>query len=255
MVRISIIGTTLAPSAQLFALPEIAIYGDGSILVPSEPGDFPGPSVPGLMLTKVSEAGLQAILSAAKDAGLLGKNAQLQGPIMPDAATTAFVVVAEGRTHTISAYALDSDKTSGIDAATAAARKKLSTFEAALKDISTMVGTANVLSGPAVYQPTALQVFAVAIDPSQIDPNPSTPPAAWPLATPLASFGQPVPDTSGGGIQGQPMNCGVVTGADLATLQGALANTDQSTIWSSGDGEYTLTFRPQLPDETGCPGS
>jgi hypothetical protein len=43
-----------------------------------------------------------------------------------------------------------------------------------------------------------------------------------------------------------------VTGSDLATLLPLVQTANQLTPWTSGGKEYTLLFRPMLPDETGC---
>jgi len=70
-------------------------------------------------------------------------------------------------------------------------------------------------------------------------------PIAWPLATPLATFGSPaVPDR---GIAG--LRQGAVLGADVAILGPVLARATADTAFSSGDGIYTLYVRPLLPDE------
>ena len=48
------------------------------------------------------------------------------------------------------------------------------------------------------------------------------------------------------------LDCGTVTGGDLATLLPLLQKANQLTPWASGGRRYALTFRPLLPDETGC---
>lgn len=250
VVRISVAGGFINPTAELFALPQIAIYGDGTVLVPDASATSPAvPAVAPMIETTISEAGLQKILTAAADAGMLGKNARYEGGPTAEAATTTFLVAAEGHTHTVSVRALGHP---GGDPATRAIRDKLAALESALQDIPTFVGRANVTTPQAPYQPTALEVFVVTYD------NVPAPPRteAWPLAQPLASFGQPMPSAgSGGGIRGPSLRCGIVTGTELATLQPFLARASPDSVWNSGGSYFRLTIRPQLPDELACPGA
>jgi len=44
----------------------------------------------------------------------------------------------------------------------------------------------------------------------------------------------------------------VATGAQLDTVLAAVAKANQNTPWSSGGNTYSITFRPLLPDESGC---
>ena len=42
----------------------------------------------------------------------------------------------------------------------------------------------------------------------------------------------------------------VVSGDDLAKLRPLLVQATQITLWTSGDRQYNLSFRPLLPDES-----
>jgi hypothetical protein len=89
------------------------------------------------------------------------------------------------------------------------------------------------------------QGFLVYVAPVAEELSLAQAPIAWPLATPLATFGSPaVPDR---GISG--LRQGAVLGADAATLGPVLAKATVLTTFSSGDGVYTLYVRPLLPDE------
>ena len=80
IVRVSVAGGFISPGSQLFSLPEVAIYGDGTVLQADYSGSAPAtPGVPAMLVTTISESGLQAILAAASDAGLLGENGQYRG--------------------------------------------------------------------------------------------------------------------------------------------------------------------------------
>jgi hypothetical protein len=238
VLRISVAGGFINPIAQLFALPEIAIYGDGTVLAPDYGGILgSGGSVPALVATRLSEAGVQKILAAAADAGLLGKNGQYQGGPMAEASTTIFTVVAEGHVHTVSVVALGRP---GGDPATQEIRDKLASLESALTDVPGFVGNDNVAEPSAAYEPDALEVF---VAPSGDDPGAAA--IEWPLSTPLADFGTPVD-------RGEA--CGVVTGSDLTALEQLTSTAAPDAVWKSRQTFWSLTFRPMLPDDRGCPG-
>jgi hypothetical protein len=254
VLRETVGGGFVAPTAQLFALPVIVIYGDGVVLMPTTSTEVTTGAVPPVTRMRLSEAGIQAMLGAAQDAGLLGKNAQYEGGPVADAATTTFTLTANGRTHTVSAYALGHEDGPGLDPAIAQARAKLLAFDQTLAAISMLAGTNEAPDPLQPYAPMALQVF---VSPGQ-DAGPGAPSpisVAWPLTTSLDAFGDPVgAGSGGGGVRPSDLRCGVVTGADLATLTPLFAKADQSTMWTSAGKPYQLTVRPQLPDETTCPG-
>ena len=72
------------------------------------------------------------------------------------------------------------------------------------------------------------------------------PPIAWPLSTPLATFGAPGTGVATG------FRCGVVTGPDLETLRPLAAKATSITGWRSAGADYTLMLLPMLPDDPGC---
>jgi hypothetical protein len=253
VLRVATAGGFINPQTQLFGLPEISIYGDGTVLAPDFSGTSPNSVVPQLTVTKISEAGLQALLTAAGTAGLLGKNAQYNSGPVPDAGTTTFTVIADGHTHTVSVVALGNR---GGDPSTQEARDKLAAFDMALQDIPTLVGAANVVTPSSTWVPAGMLVFAQSAD------STGGTTLAWPLSTPLAQFGDEIRSGdsggNGGGLNpgaGGALRCGIVTGSDLATLNHALDTATPDTLWTSGGATWSLTARPQLPDETACPGT
>jgi hypothetical protein len=121
---------------------------------------------------------------------------------------------------------------------------------AALLDFSTKLGDlpawlpAGSLGAEEPYVFDELRVY---VRPYTASPEPGLVQAEkrWPLAAPLAAFGQPVedlPDT----------RCGVVMGEELATLLPAAQESSELTPWTSEGSRYLLLFRPLLPDEHGC---
>jgi hypothetical protein len=226
------------------------VYGDGTVLAPGVTSAADNPIVPRLAITKITEAGMQALLAAAARAGLLGKNEQYNSGPVPDAGTTTFTVIADGHTHTVSVVGLGMQ---GGDPSTQEARDKLAAFNEALMDIPTLVGPANVLAPQTAWKPDGLLVFAQAAD------STGGPTAAWPLSTPLAQFGDEIRSgESGGGLNPGAvgaLRCGMVSGSDFATLTTALDAATPDTLWTSGGATWSLTVRPQLPDEAACPGT
>src|SRR5207244_2989201 len=78
--RYETVGGFVAPQALLGRYPTISIYGDGTVITEGpQITIFPGPALPSLVATKISEAGLQKILQLALQAGLLGRDGQFDG--------------------------------------------------------------------------------------------------------------------------------------------------------------------------------
>ena len=247
LLRYEEVGGFVAPEALLSRYAIVSIYGDGTIItVGPVPAIFPGPAMPNLVAGKVSEAGIQRLLVAAGTAGLLGPDAQYDATGIADATTARFTVVAAGSRHVISAYALR-EATSGMEGgpAAAAARARLRAFADGLGDLRRTLGPEAVgPDGPYAY--SALRILVAPGAPPSGDPAVARPPLAWPLSSPLASFGAP------GTGPTASLRCGVVRGADLDALRPLLATATQITGWRSGGSTYTLTLLPMLPDDPGC---
>ncbi|HEX7473714.1 MAG TPA: hypothetical protein VF323_11585 [Candidatus Limnocylindrales bacterium] len=247
VLRYEEIGGFVAPEAQLTRYPIVSVYGDGTVITLGPvPAIFPGPALPNLVATKLTEAGLQRLLAAAATAGLLGPDAQFDATGIADATTARFTVVAAGSRHVISAYALR-EAAQGMEGgpAVAAARARLRAFTDRLGDLRGTLGPEGI--GPeASFAWGSLRILAAAGAPPAGDPAVARPPLLWPLSTPLATFGAP------GTGAAASFRCGVVRGADLDVLRPLLARATQITGWTSGGTTYTLTLLPMLPDDAGC---
>ncbi len=249
VLRVEIGGGLVPPGRILSELPVVSIYGDGRVITQGPMIEiYPGPALPNLRVSRISEAGLQEVLAAAADAGLLGNDAHYDYPGIADAPTTIFTVNAGGTTSRVSAYALGiGEDPSMIPPEEAAARADLADFESKLGDLAGWLG-ADVASADQPYDFTAIRIYSQRATPVGREPEASPRFAEWPLATPLATFGEPFRAGA------EPtMRCGVVRGDDLATLRPALQAADQLTYWQSGGETWSLILRPLLPDETGCP--
>ena len=247
VVRLRYVGGLVAPAAHLVQIPVISVYGDGTVIVTGpQIAIYPGRALPNLQRATISPVGMQILLEAARDAGLLGLDAHYDlGGIM-DAATAEFIVNADGLIHTVSAYALmeAGGSPEGTDPAVAAARAKLALFQGQLGSLEALLDTALGEWSPYEADAVQLLVSTGAPDDGQ---GLSQKPIAWPLSTPLADFGTALPAL----MQGQ--RCGVVSGDDLDQLMPLIATANTLTPWTDDGASFGIAVRPLLPAEKGCP--
>ena len=246
LLKVSYEGGFVAPSTLATRLPAFALYGDGTILMPgAEDTIYPGPALPSIVAQVASEDGIQAILQAAVDAGLErdGDYGDMGQMGVADAATTVFVLQADGQTHRVSAYALgmEGSQQPGQPDAMWAMRRALQHLVERLGDLDTLV-PAGSLGPDHPYEATSARLF---VAPYQPDAQLPQAPVAWPLESPLAGFGATEPAMG-------DATCGMVTGDDWSAVQPLAEKANQLTPWTSGGKRYAITFRPLLPDETGC---
>lgn len=282
ILRVETRGGLLGPEAAVQIPPSFSLFGDGTVVVPgAEPMIFPGPALPTFTSFHLTEAGVQAILRAARDAGLLGPSRRVGGIGLPDVGITTVTVVAGGATHvtTFSPAAVQGKPPTGTGGSTngsagssgtsaggaapgavGAAEPDIATvtsplpklplvrignFLARLGDLTTWLPKDSVGS-QGTFTPDNLAVYV----------RSGAPPAHggltqkavdWPAAdSPLNAFGDPTLGVPG-------TRCGVVTGADAASVLAAAERANQLTPWMSAGGLYTLQFRPLLPDQHTCP--
>jgi hypothetical protein len=229
---------------HLREVPGFTMLGDGRV-VDSGPviEIYPGPALPNLQVTRLSDAGVQAVLEEAERAGLLDGDASYDYPCVTDVPTTTFTVVTAGRTTTVSAYALglEDQMTADCPDVDVEARAALSAFWQKLGDLESWLQEGSVGQTES-YTPQEMRVYVTAY---LGDPELAQEPVEWPLDGPLASFGEPdanLPD----------YRCGVVSGDDLDTLLPLAEGSNQLTPWTGDGEEFGLVFRPLLPDEHAC---
>lgn len=247
ILRIRQAGGLVPVGRSTTELPQFSLYGDGRVItLGPQIAIFPPPALPNLQVTRLNEAGIQAVLHAARDAGLLdGDQVYLNGNVM-DAPTTVFTAVANGKITTVSAEALGIGEDT-LPADEQAARAKLIAFAGHALDVESWL-PADVVAPATSYKIERLQAIAAPAASSGATAEPGGTPMDWPLATPLAQFGSPasppvVPNS----------RCGVVTGDEATHLVAALAHANAATLWRSEGTLYALYPRPLLPDEAGCP--
>ena len=243
VLRVETSGGFVPMEYNVTRLPSWSLYGDGRIVTEGPQIEIhPQPALPNLLVRRVTEDGVQAILEAASDAGLMRSDATYPNPCVMDAPDTVFTVTADGSTSVVSATALGFEGGGTCEGVDVEARAEISKFQNDLGDLTSWLPEGSV-GTEETFTPEGIRIFVL---PYQGDPNLPQEPTAWPLATPLESFGRPAGD------QLQDASCGTVTGADLETLRPSLEGANQLTPWESGGERYRLLLRPLLPAEHGC---
>lgn len=235
VVRVETVGAMLPPLEAERRLPEVSIYGDGSVLVPAKVPEVPGPAGYDLESFHIDGERLDQILTAAWSVGLRGPERRLEqeGPqFVADAGYTVVTVVADGAHHVTRAAAL-------FDApGVSRERQSLARF---VEDLRVLRG-----ADPAPYQPTSLAVYVAAPDPGFEDPA-SAQEVEWPFADPLSTWGQPVPPIM------VPARCAVVGGDVLEAALPNLRAATSATVFVDAVGDRAIVaVRPLLPDEDAC---
>lgn len=235
------------PAEYLFtSLPVFALYGDGTLILPGAQIEiYPGPALPPILAQRVSEVGIQAILRAALETGLDrdGDYSDMGNMGVADASTTAFELTIDGTTHRVSAYALgmEGEQQAGQPNDMWAMRQALATFQGQVSAVQDLVPTGS-LGEVQTYVSAAAQLL---VRPYRPDDQLPQDPIRWPIATRLDS-GTPVV------MLGEDASCLVVSGDAWTAVRALAEQGNQLTPWRSEGVDYAITFRPLLPDETGC---
>ena len=246
VLRLDVEGGFVSPAVRRQQSPPFSLFGDGTVITTGPQSEiYPQAALPPLLTQHVSEAGMQAILAAALDAGLGGRHDDLRdlGTIgITDAATTVFTLEADGLTTTLRVYALGQldARPNGMGAQEFALRGTLQRLATELGQFERWLPTGSITS-PRPFEGAGARVF---VSDYRADPQLSEPEIAWPLSTPLTSFGEPSPSE---------VRCGIVAVEEwTSTLLPLVRTANQLTPWTSEGDRHALAFRPLLPDEHGC---
>lgn len=232
-------------------LPLFSLFGDGSVVtLGPQIMIYPPPALPNVLVTKLTEEGVQAILQAAEEAGLLAGDRSYELGTIADATTTVFTVNARGKTSVVRVYALlEADPNDpGIPEDERADRERLRAFYERALSFPAWLPERAIAVPERPYRVERLQLVVVPVD-SRTEPQaPDVQPGEldWPLATPLEQFGDPHPNLW------PEARCGVVEQAELAVVLEAMAQANTLTRWRSAGALYHVYPRPLLPDETPC---
>ena len=206
----------------LGSTPFWSLFGDGTLIVPGPQIEiYPGPALPNLTATPVSEEGIQAILRGrARGRPPRTATRPTTTSASPTRPTTTFTVVADGP-DAVSAYALGVGEPAGTcgSGEDAEARAKLAAFPAKLGDLASWLPEGSIGTERAVH-PTEMRVYVL---PYQGDPE---------LRRARSSGrSRPRSDASASPVQNVPAatRCGVVAGADLDDAARARRRTRTSS--------------------------
>lgn len=226
-------------------VPTVTVYGDGTVVTTGPVTEqYPPHALPNLLTGRLSRDTLASLVTRAERDGLLGE-LDFGEPSIADASTTIVTVITD-RPVTTRVDALDlggppDGALPGISASQREARDRVASFV----DIVTRAAT-KVADQP--YDPVSVALFVrPANQGDQRSPDESVVPgrATWPLGD-LATFGTAA-DANGG------YSCGVLTGAAATTALAAAEAATTITQWESTGAEYSIVWRPLLPDEDACP--
>lgn len=236
VLRVSLTGGSVAPQTTSARLPLISVYGDGRVLAegPME-SIYPAPALPNVQVTHLDRTAVTDLVGRALAAGV-GETADLGTPPIADAPSTRFAVSTGVETVVREVYALQETPQDGggLTPDQVAARAKLSAF------LGRLTGLSAGASEP--YTPAAVAGLVAPYTPPD-DPQ-------------LAQSDQPWP---GPDLPGKPLtgplgvSCVVASGHQATGVLDTAASANALTPWIGADGtRWSVTFRPLLPDETGC---
>lgn len=217
-------------------IPEVSVYADGRVITEGPvPAIYPGPAMPNLQVTTIGADQVASLAKEAQDAGVR-TGSDLGQPNVADAPNTRIDVIVDGTTQSISVSALGEAQPNDpkLTPAQRDARAKLAAFAEKVRQYGT--GEQS--------KPYAAEKIAALAQPyvKQDDGLPGNfTPVAW----------------TGPALPGEFLNPNVKIGcviADGPAVRSATeqAKANQQTPWTSGKEQFRITFRPLLPDETGC---
>ena len=234
VLQVAHTGGFVTPSMLAGRLPMVSVYADGRMITEGPvPAIYPGPALPNLQVTQIDQDAVQELVDRALAAGV-DETSDLGTPPIADAPSTRFTVVTAEDTYVREVYALwETTEEAGLTAGQVAAREALADLLGALTD-----------PGAAATTPFATQSLA-AIAAPWVDPGDGLvqPELAWP--------GPALPGDPTGGPP--DVTCVTATGVEAQALLQAAGAANAATPWTTPDGaRWSVTFRPLLPDETGC---
>jgi hypothetical protein len=234
---------------HLRELPLFSLYGDGRVITQGpQIAIYPPPALPALLERRVSDEGIQAILEAAREAGLQVSDRRYEEFGVTDGPTTTFTVVTDGQTHQTAVYSLG-EPLEFAPVGDREARQMLFEFQSQVLDLESWLPEGSV-SSDRPYEYDQLRVFVVPTSEGggdyggdeQLEPSRKD----WPLPGALSVFGEPMPNTP-------DIRCGAVEGPDLNHVLAAAGKANVETRWRGGGDVHLIAFRPLLPGEPPCP--
>ena len=245
VLRVEYVGGFMTPSGLLSRVPLYSLYADGRLITdgPTELS-YPGPALPNLLVQQLDADTVQALVDQALAAGV-AETTDLGSLPIADAPSTRFTLTTAEGTVVREVYALSQQVFEGAGAEAGlteeqvAGRARLRELLSALFDVGQQQGAGGQ---PTVesYVPSAIAAIATPwVDPEDDLAHPEQP---W-----------PGPELPGEPVRGPlEVGCVVAAGEHAAAVLAAAATANAATPWVSGGTRWSVTFRPLLPDETGC---
>ncbi len=193
---------------------------------------FPGPLLPAVQVQDITDDGIQNLLAAADDAGLLA-DVEYEDPTnIADATTARLVINVNGETFVHEAYALGFSGPGGADGESTPERQALADFVFGLGDLAAVVGPENLATDAELYEPDEFAVEALPVDDLDAYTRDGIEPTVvpWP-----ADAGVALADAT---------TCTVIPAAGVADT---FASANQLTFFDDGGTVHQVFVRPVLP--------
>lgn len=243
--------------------PNAAVYSDGRAFSPGAITlQYPGPAVLPVFEGRLTQAQIDEILSAAEEAGLADDEEQDYGePPVADAPTTTITVVANGRTHVTSVYAL------GVSEGPEGGPEGPPEGEPGRAPERAPAGSGNKSDTEARREVSEfVEKVTGMVMATQQDHFVPDRYRVLPFGNNGGGGGEPAPDETG--IEPQVKDwpfpdlalteneCVAIVGDKTPRFAEELNQANQITRWRTASGEeYELAVRPTLPHEPDCPAS
>jgi hypothetical protein len=212
--------------------PNVLVSGDGRVFSPgAQIAIYPGPLLPAVQVQPISGLGIQTILIAAAEAGLLQQVDYEQPTNIADASTARVVINVNGETYVHEAYALGMALPGEGSQETSPERQALADFIADLNDLTTMVG-ADQLGEQTIFEPSEYGIEALVVDDLSVYGDDGIEPTVldWPadMSVRLADAAE----------------CTVVPAAEVGET---LSAANQLTFFEDAGVTYQVLAKPILP--------
>ena len=213
--------------------PTVLVSGDGRVFSPGAQIEiYPGPLLPAVQVQTITETGIQNLLAAAADAGLLADIDYTIDSNVADASTATVTISADGDTWTHEAYALGFAGPDGVEPTPE--RQALLAFVTQLSELSKLAGAEN-LGETSLFEPTEYAMEATPIDDVSAYGADGIEPTIeeWP-----ADVSVRLVDAS---------SCVTVPAPEIGEL---LAAANQLTFFTDAEVTYQVVARPVIPGST-----
>lgn len=214
--------------------PQLVVTTDGHLITPAPtPAIFPGPLLPADSIQTITQDGIDALIAAARDAGLLADLSYEPIENIADASTATLRLTVDGTTYVHEAYALgigglDDDLSSELGGGGSTNRSAFEGFADLLGNVEAIVG-ADALGDPEPYRPSSYQLLAEpAGSPADLEADAVV--VDWPASTGVTLAGT--------------TEC---TSVDAANVRDLLDAATQLTYFTEDGVAYRLVARPSYP--------